>query len=409
MKEDSKMVRQLQCQVSGCITGGYNVDGVFQAGPYLTDSDCVTVAERSEDLKQHLVMVHELDRLEREAYTRKIEAEIKWLAAETGKFEAETARIVLKQKQTIPSRGSEEHRGDCLHLSVAEVDSQEGDGHQGWCSPMPTGLSPPKDQHLSELAGMQVQGVKHMRCDPRGIWITGPVESHGRVQLSVSICEDAYEILDPPRVPPRSSTKVVSVLADTGAQMCVTGIRVALQLGLKSRDLVPCSLKINGANNSGLEILGAMFVTLSKDGWTTKQMVYVARGVAEFYMSKEACRELGTIGDEFPSVGSSVEPGSRRMGSSSALPPPTSLYGLGTKGEPQWGSGKSSVNDADSVANFVSVPDGAVADDGVRGGAVAVVRTVSGSRCPAPNSFPVAPTSSAYPLRQVPAAPTAPT
>merc|ERR1712082_178255 len=217
--------------------------------------------------------------------------------------------------------------------------------------------------------------------------------------LSVSIWEEGYRSLDPPQVPPKFQTRVLPVLADTGAQMCVAGVRVALALGLKSRDLVPCSLKINGANNSGLEILGAMFVTLSKDGWTTKQMVYVARGVAEFYLSKEAFRELGTIGDEFPSVGSSVEPGARRMGSSSALPPPTSLYGFGTKGEPQWGSGKSSVNDADAVSNFVSVPNGAVAgdmaDDAVHGGAVAVVRTGSGSRCPAPDSFPVAPTSSA--------------
>ncbi len=69
------------------------------------------------------------------------------------------------------------------------------------------------------------------------------------------------------------------VLADTGAQMCVTGVKTALQLGLKAKDLVPCVMKINGANNKGLETLGAVFLTLEKEGWTTNQMVYVAKGV----------------------------------------------------------------------------------------------------------------------------------
>ncbi len=118
--------------------------------------------------------------------------------------------------------------------------------------------------------------------------------------------------------------------------MCVTGVRVTMSLGLKVTDLVPCALRINGANNSGLETLGAMFLELSRDGWKTRQMVYVARNVSELYLSKEACRELGTIWDNFHAVGSGVGPGSRRMGSSSALPPQTSLYGLGRGGSPSW-------------------------------------------------------------------------
>ena len=90
------------------------------------------------------------------------------------------------------------------------------------------------------------------------------------------------------------------MLADTGAQMCVTGVKVVLQLGLRASDLVPCSVRINGANNSGLDVVGAVFLTLSgPGGWSTSQMVYVAKGVSEFYLSKEACRELGTIAPTF--------------------------------------------------------------------------------------------------------------
>ena len=48
--------------------------------------------------------------------------------------------------------------------------------------------------------------------------------------------------------------------------MCVRGVKVVLQLGLKAKDLVSSRLRINGANNKGLETLGAMFLTLSRDG-----------------------------------------------------------------------------------------------------------------------------------------------
>ena len=125
----------------------------------------------------------------------------------------------------------------------------------------------------------------------------------------------------PPRESPRSKSGVVQVLADTGAQMCVTGIKVALQLGLKAKDLVPCTMRINGANNTGFEIVGAVFLTLSgQGGWETRQMVYISRGVNEFYLSKEACRDLGTIGSDFPAVGSQGS-GIRRRRFSSAPPP----------------------------------------------------------------------------------------
>merc|ERR1712082_122135 len=210
-------------------------------------------------------MVHERDRLEREVDTRKMEAEANKISAETRMIEAQTARMAA----VASAEGGA--KGDWFRLTAVGAD--------GRCSPMPTGLSPPLDQHLGQVAGVQPEGVKHMRCDKSGTWSVGPVEGHGHVKLQVSICEEVYGELDPPRVPPRSTPGVFSVLADTGAQMCVTGIGVALQLGLKARDLVPCNLRINGANNSGLDVLCAMFVTMSKDGLRSKQMVYVSRGV----------------------------------------------------------------------------------------------------------------------------------
>ena len=72
MKIVFKMVRQVACQVAGCDTGGYNLLGVLVVGPYLTDPDCTNVTERSEDLKQHIAMVHDRCRIESEAEARKL-------------------------------------------------------------------------------------------------------------------------------------------------------------------------------------------------------------------------------------------------------------------------------------------------------------------------------------------------
>ena len=83
--------------MSGCVTGGYNPLGVLVAGPYLTDPDCGTVTERSEDLRTHITMVHDQGRLDKEADAKKAEADAKKIMAEVKKYEAETARAVSEQ------------------------------------------------------------------------------------------------------------------------------------------------------------------------------------------------------------------------------------------------------------------------------------------------------------------------
>ena len=166
------MVRQVACQVAGCTTGGYNSLGVLVAGPYLSDPDCGNIPERAEDLRQHIVMVHDRDRLVKEAEARQMEAEAEKISAETRQYEAETARRetergpagstgpvgqkVSMMEDSAAIVSTAERVGDFLHLSAVE--------EMGWCSPMPTGLSPPpKDQHQGQVAGVGVQGVRHMR------------------------------------------------------------------------------------------------------------------------------------------------------------------------------------------------------------------------------------------------------
>ena len=64
--------------------------------------------------------------------------------------------------------------------------------------------------------------VGHHNCDQLGRWRRGQVEPHGRVSVRVQVCAEAYRQMDR-ELPSSSRSTVVSGLADTGAQMCLTG------------------------------------------------------------------------------------------------------------------------------------------------------------------------------------------
>ncbi len=86
--------------------------------------------------------------------------------------------------------------------------------------------------------------------------------------------------------------------------MCVGDLELAERLGLVSEFLVDTAMSVTVANNDNLRVQGAGFMEIvAASGRSTKQMVYFARGVRDFYLSKVACRELGIIGEEFPGSG----------------------------------------------------------------------------------------------------------
>ena len=61
------------------------------------------------------------------------------------------------------------------------------------------------------------------------------------------------------------------------------------------------AIRISVANIVGMDIVGAVFLTLgTAAGTTSSKMVYLAEGVWEFYLSQEACKDLGIISHNFP-------------------------------------------------------------------------------------------------------------
>lgn len=64
-------------------------------------------------------------------------------------------------------------------------------------------------------------------------------------------------------------------------------------------------LNVSLADNADLKLMGAAFLTLTtQSGHTSKQIVYFADDIRDFYLSKEACRDLKLIDDDFLSTNS---------------------------------------------------------------------------------------------------------
>ena len=82
--------KRVKCQVAGCVSGEPEDNG-GEPGPYWTDSDNTSVAERKADLDGHVKMVHELAISATSAEASKISAEAEKLKAETEKLKAERA------------------------------------------------------------------------------------------------------------------------------------------------------------------------------------------------------------------------------------------------------------------------------------------------------------------------------
>ena len=67
-------------------------------------------------------------------------------------------------------------------------------------------------------------------------------------------------------------------------------------------------MKMHAANNNTISILVAIIVTIIGkshfgEGHTTKQIIYVTHDSNKFFLSCQACIELGMISNVFPTVG----------------------------------------------------------------------------------------------------------
>ena len=107
------------------------------------------------------------------------------------------------------------------------------------------------------------------------------------------------------RLPQRPRQAVINIdgVADTECQSCLVGAHILQKLGISKADLIPVTQRMQAANNSGIQILGAILLEFKLSGTEpcSKQTVYVTPNISRLFLSREACSELGMIPRGFPS------------------------------------------------------------------------------------------------------------
>ena len=129
-------------------------------------------------------------------------------------------------------------------------------------------------------------------------WVSKPARPHPRIDLSYSTEELDYARVDHP-CPKRS--RLVSAIADSGAQCCVWGLSDFLDSGFKIGDLIPVKQSLTAVSRAKLTISGACFL----DGKVTAShpvFTYISPDVSGFFLSQHAMIKLGILSPNFPSV-----------------------------------------------------------------------------------------------------------
>ena len=108
-----------------------------------------------------------------------------------------------------------------------------------------------------------------------------------------------------------SSITQTKAIVDTGCQSCLAGTSVLTRLGLNKSHLASTSLKMRAANQDPIGIEGAIVLritafTQSMKRKTTRQIVYISESTDKFFLSMEACKDLGIIPHSFPSIESPI-------------------------------------------------------------------------------------------------------
>jgi hypothetical protein len=136
-------------------------------------------------------------------------------------------------------------------------------------------------------------------------WKKGDSEDQPTVMVTMSTEDCDYENLLLPMT--RIHPKTTRAVADSGCQSSLMGLETFYSLGLKKTDLVKCKSGLS-VNSENIEISGAIFLRLSGKDTTTGMVastavqVYVMPSTKRFYLSRQAMRQLGIIGPDFPKI-----------------------------------------------------------------------------------------------------------
>ena len=144
-------------------------------------------------------------------------------------------------------------------------------------------------------------------------WQQKPAQSKPFVKVKVKVdldaCKTTFRGRFSPGLVTRTTTAEDKGLSDTGASVCLAGTRLMKALGLRVQDLARSDMKLHGADNTGIRLLGAVPVIIidKKSGRLTRQLLYVCNKAASLLLSLEACVDLGMVSPNFPNISVQTE------------------------------------------------------------------------------------------------------
>ena len=165
---------------------------------------------------------------------------------------------------------------------------------------------PNPDSTHTDAASCSATLAHHMFDDESQRWRRQTSQPQPTVDLELSVDPADYSSLGV-ECPNRTTTITQRVIADTGCQSCLAGTNLLRRLGIAEDELVPTSMRMHAANGNHIELRGAVILRISGQSnglrRETRQFVYITPSTTAVYLSRDACRDLGIIDSEFPSIG----------------------------------------------------------------------------------------------------------
>ena len=107
---------------------------------------------------------------------------------------------------------------------------------------------------------------------------------------------------------PRNRSTKMTIFPDSGATICLRGLKHLWNMGLSTNNLIPSRKVIQAVGGFTLMCQGWLLVEFNVQGKTTKQALYICKKIQRLYFSKAACIDIGILPKDFPNLLATMSP-----------------------------------------------------------------------------------------------------
>ena len=122
---------------------------------------------------------------------------------------------------------------------------------------------------------------------------------------------------------PNSHTVTLDIFPDSGANICLAGLRHLQQMGLQPSQLRQCHKRVKAVGGSILICKGWIPAIFKIEGYTTTQPLYICEKVDRLYFSRQGCLAVNIISHNYPRPMPKPAVQSLRTNSASPVLPPS--------------------------------------------------------------------------------------